>query len=75
MSVPAIMLVVGTRPEAIKLAPLAAALRICGHTPLLVLTGQHSQLDPVSFGLGAGPSLCLAYCCMAWLRNATRSGP
>jgi UDP-N-acetylglucosamine 2-epimerase (non-hydrolysing) len=61
------MLVVGTRPEAIKLAPLATALRICGHAPLLVLTGQHSQLDPVSFGLGA--------CAAIRLRCAAKGDP
>jgi UDP-N-acetylglucosamine 2-epimerase (non-hydrolysing) len=46
------MLVVGTRPEAIKLAPLAHALQARQLSPLLVLTGQHSQLDPAAFGLG-----------------------
>jgi UDP-N-acetylglucosamine 2-epimerase (non-hydrolysing) len=47
------MLVVGTRPEAIKLAPLAHALEAIGLTPLLVLTGQHSQLDLAAFGLSS----------------------
>jgi UDP-N-acetylglucosamine 2-epimerase (non-hydrolysing) len=53
------MLVVGTRPEAIKLAPLAQALHTQGNTPVVVLTGQHSQLDPATFGLAALPSLRL----------------
>lgn len=56
---PMIMLVVGTRPEAIKLAPLARALQSRGLTPLLVLTGQHAQLDPATFGLSAYPLLRL----------------
>jgi hypothetical protein len=34
------MLVVGTRPEAIKLAPLARALHAQGVTPVVVLTGS-----------------------------------
>jgi UDP-N-acetylglucosamine 2-epimerase (non-hydrolysing) len=53
------MLVVGTRPEAIKLAPLAHALRSRDLSPLLVLTGQHSQLDPSAFGLGSVTALRL----------------
>lgn len=48
-----ILLVIGTRPEAIKLAPLAKALQEQGLTPRIVLTGQHSQLDPAAFGLSA----------------------
>ena len=54
-----IMLIVGTRPEAIKLAPLARAFHDLGRTPLIVLTGQHAQLDPAAFGLGAYPLLRL----------------
>lgn len=50
-----LLLVVGTRPEAIKLAPLARALQAIGLTPRLALTGQHAQLDPAAFGLGALP--------------------
>ena len=56
---PMIMLVVGTRPEAIKLAPLARALRSRGLMPLLVLTGQHAQLDLAAYGLAAYPLLRL----------------
>lgn len=54
-----IMLVVGTRPEAIKLAPLARALEARGLVPLPVLTGQHDQLDPSAFGLGNTAALRL----------------
>lgn len=50
-----IMLVIGTRPEAIKLAPLAHALRGRGLQPVLVLTGQHPQLDPAAYGLANFP--------------------
>jgi UDP-N-acetylglucosamine 2-epimerase (non-hydrolysing) len=44
--------VVGTRPEAIKLAPVAHALAERGLAVTLVLTGQHAKLDPRDFGLG-----------------------
>jgi UDP-N-acetylglucosamine 2-epimerase (non-hydrolysing) len=43
--------VIGTRPEAIKLAPVAHALAARGFSPTLVLTGQHPALDPKDFGL------------------------
>lgn len=43
---------IGTRPEAIKLAPLAYALAERGIAPELTLTGQHADLDPAAFGLG-----------------------
>ena len=46
-----IWLVIGTRPEAIKLSPVARALRASGFDPLLVVTGQH-PLDPAEFRLG-----------------------
>lgn len=49
---PRIDLVVGTRPEAIKLAPVAAALKGAGLTPRLLFTGQH-PLDPADHGLAA----------------------
>lgn len=39
-----IVSVVGTRPEAIKMAPLARALAACGADHRFVLTGQHSGL-------------------------------
>jgi UDP-N-acetylglucosamine 2-epimerase (non-hydrolysing) len=42
---PIVAVVVGTRPEAIKLAPVVRALREAGHfDPLLVSTGQHRQM-------------------------------
>jgi UDP-N-acetylglucosamine 2-epimerase (non-hydrolysing) len=47
--------VVGTRPEAIKLAPVAHALAGLGAPPRLVLTGQHPKLDPAEFGLADFP--------------------
>jgi UDP-N-acetylglucosamine 2-epimerase (non-hydrolysing) len=43
--------VVGTRPEAIKLAPVAHALVERGHRPSITLTGQHPALNPQAFGL------------------------
>jgi UDP-N-acetylglucosamine 2-epimerase (non-hydrolysing) len=45
-----VRLVVGTRPEAIKLAPIAHALAAKGIAARLVLTGQHPALDPADFG-------------------------
>ena len=50
MSYPRIDLVVGTRPEAIKLAPVAFALTAMGVAPRLLLTGQH-PIDPADHGL------------------------
>ena len=50
MSYPRIDLVVGTRPEAIKLAPVVFALAARGCAPRLLLTGQH-PLDPAAHGL------------------------
>lgn len=42
---PRVLAVVGTRPEAIKMAPVLAALQASGETESrLVLTGQHSDL-------------------------------
>lgn len=50
-----IMIVIGTRPEAIKLAPVIQAIKASSWAnPCVVLTGQHSDLiDPLikSFGL------------------------
>lgn len=42
---------IGTRPEAIKLAPLAHALTQHGILSNLIFTGQHPGLDPADFGL------------------------
>jgi UDP-N-acetylglucosamine 2-epimerase (non-hydrolysing) len=47
-----IRLVVGTRPEAIKLSPLARALSSGGFAPSLIFTGQH-DLSPSEFALDA----------------------
>jgi UDP-N-acetylglucosamine 2-epimerase (non-hydrolysing) len=44
-------LIVGTRPEAIKLEPVAAALRSRGLSPTLIFTGQHPLLDPADYRL------------------------
>ena len=50
LSVKRIDIVVGTRPEAIKLAPVAATLARRGLPPRLLLTGQH-PLSPTEHGL------------------------
>ena len=54
-----IALVVGTRPEAIKLAPLVRALRATpGVEPVLVSTGQHRQmLDQALRVFGLAPDV------------------
>jgi UDP-N-acetylglucosamine 2-epimerase (non-hydrolysing) len=44
-------LIVGTRPEAIKLEPVAAALAGRGLSPALIFTGQHPQLRPADYRL------------------------
>lgn len=56
-----IALVVGTRPEAIKLAPLVRALRDApGVEPVLVSTGQHRQmLDQALRVFGLAPDIDL----------------
>jgi UDP-N-acetylglucosamine 2-epimerase (non-hydrolysing) len=46
-------LILGTRPEGIKLEPVAAALRGMGLSPILIFTGQHPQLDPADYGLAS----------------------
>ena len=50
MNYPRIDLVIGTRPEAIKLAPVAFALSAIGLIPRLLFTGQH-DIDPAQHGL------------------------
>lgn len=53
-------IVVGTRPEAIKLAPVILALRARGAKPIVCLTGQHRELaaDALGwFGLSADLTL------------------
>ena len=49
-------MIVGTRPEAIKLQPVAAALGRRGLQPTLLFTGQHPKLDPANYGLDRFPS-------------------
>ncbi len=44
-------LVIGTRPEAIKMAPVAHALADRGLQPWILLTGQHPGLSPSEHGL------------------------
>ena len=39
-----VLIVAGTRPEVIKLAPVIAALTVAGETPTLCVTGQHREL-------------------------------
>lgn len=53
-----VALAIGTRPEAIKLAPLAEALVALGFDPLLLFTGQH-PLDPADYGLDRQRSIRL----------------
>jgi UDP-N-acetylglucosamine 2-epimerase (non-hydrolysing) len=44
----AITVIFGTRPEAIKLAPVIRELRARGHAPAIINTGQHRELlDPL----------------------------
>lgn len=58
MTEPAVWLIGGTRPEAIKLAPLAAALSDHGRVrPVIVSSGQHPTMfhqGLASFGLSPG---------------------
>lgn len=55
MPVPRVHLVVGTRPEAVKMAPLALAMRAAGLLePVVVATGQHPEMvvrSLAAFGL------------------------
>lgn len=45
MSMPRVHIVVGTRPEAVKMAPLALALRAAEKVqPVVVATGQHTDM-------------------------------
>ena len=55
-----VCLVLGTRPEVIKLAPVAAALRATGAelSPVLVTTGQHREMvDQALQGFGLRPDV------------------
>lgn len=56
------LFVAGTRPEAIKLAPVILALRAQGENPRLVATGQHRELfheTLAGFGLVADDDLAI----------------
>lgn len=55
-----VRLVIGTRPEAIKLQPVARALLAHGIEPTLVFTGQHTTLEPAEFGLDRFMAINLA---------------
>ena len=59
MSCASILAVVGTRPEAIKQAPVVRALSARGLAPTIVLTGQHPALDPAEHGLDHYPLIRL----------------
>jgi UDP-N-acetylglucosamine 2-epimerase (non-hydrolysing) len=52
---------IGTRPEAIKLMPVVRALEAAGHPPEIYLTGQHDELlRPILVDLRLRPTLDLA---------------
>lgn len=54
-------LVAGTRPEAIKLAPLVPALRAHGMTPVFVASGQHPTMVHQALGaFGLEPDVTLS---------------
>lgn len=52
--------VIGTRPEAIKMAPVARALDRRGIAQAFVITGQHPGLEPSDHGFDEGRSNLLA---------------
>ncbi len=57
-----VLLVIGTRPEAIKMAPLMSALREEGLFPYLLTSGQHGALlDRALCALGITPDRRLPY--------------
>lgn len=57
---PEVLLVVGTRPEAIKLLPVYRALRALGAEVTVMTTGQHREMvDPLMKVLGFPPTLSL----------------
>lgn len=48
-----IAIMIGTRPEAIKLMPVVRSLEAAGSTPEILITGQHRELlDPILKELG-----------------------
>ncbi|HEU4499717.1 MAG TPA: UDP-N-acetylglucosamine 2-epimerase, partial [Sphingomicrobium sp.] len=52
-------MVVGTRPEAIKLGPIAHALADLGEPPGLLVTGQHPGLELADHRLDGFPAIAL----------------
>ena len=73
-----LMLIFGTRPEAIKLGPVAAELKLLGCQLNIVCTGQHSDLlrgTPAESDLAGATSLGLASdgSVLRWLRGAERA--
>lgn len=57
MARPALAVLLGTRPEAIKLSPVIRALTAAGAPPLVVVTGQHDELlQPILKDLGVAPA-------------------
>ncbi|MBQ3640080.1 MAG: UDP-N-acetylglucosamine 2-epimerase (non-hydrolyzing) [Clostridia bacterium] len=55
-----ILLMIGTRPEAIKLCPLIPALRKRGLEPIVCSTGQHRELSEEAFrDFGVTPQIVL----------------
>lgn len=58
---PEVLLVVGTRPEAIKLLPVYLALRARGADVAVMTTGQHKEMvEPLMEVLGFPPTFSLA---------------
>lgn len=58
---PEVLLIVGTRPEAIKLLPVYRALRARGADVAVMTTGQHREMvEPLMEALGFPPTLSLA---------------
>lgn len=55
------MLIYGTRPEAVKLAPIIAGLKADPHfRPIVAVTGQHrDMLDQINHGFGVEPDIDL----------------
>lgn len=73
-----IILVYGTRPEAIKLGPVAAELRSLGLKPYVICTGQHTDLlqgTPAETDMSADLSLGLPSDghIVRWLARAERA--
>lgn len=50
---------IGTRPEAIKMSPVASALVERGLMPTIIFTGQHPEVNLTEHGLGELPAINL----------------